>query len=175
MTSDSVESKELYLVAPSRFLGDRLSSYAKKFGFTYGIYREPQDPEIITSREDIIFEGAGLTATYEITSQNNERPKGRFVKFAYNLVEPSGMSTFNFQKLLSNMTAIKIRVTFLDNRQFAIDDILLESTQYISLNSLEQVTWKEKCQCQVGYSGDQCERCSPGFTRETVDSGALGK
>lgn len=175
MTSDSVESKALYLVAPSRFLGDRLSSYAKKFGFTYGIYREPEDPAIITSREDIIFEGAGLTATYEITSQNNERPKGRFVKFAYNLVEPSGMSTFNFQKLLSDLTAIKIRVTFLDNRQFAIDDILLESTQYISLNSPEQVTWKEKCQCQVGYSGDQCERCSPGFTRETVGSGALGK
>ena len=175
MTSDSADSKALYLVAPQRFLGDRLSSYAKKFGFTYGIYREPSDPEIVTSREDIIFEGAGLTATYEITAQNNERPKGRFVKFNYRMLEPSGMSTFNFQKLLSDLTAIKIRVTFLDNRQFAIDDVLLESTQYISLSSPQQVSWKEKCQCQVGYSGEQCERCSPGFTRENVGSGALGK
>ncbi|XP_066935737.1 laminin subunit gamma-1-like [Clytia hemisphaerica] len=175
ITSEAVGSKTLYMVAPSRYLGDKLSSYAKNFAFTYGIYREPEDPEIVTSREDIIFEGAGMTATYEITSQNNERPKGRFVKFNYKLVEPSGMTTFNFQKLLSDLTAIKIRTTFLKNRRFAIDDVNMESTQYVSLNSLDQVTWKEKCQCQVGYAGEQCEKCQPGFTRENVGSGPLGR
>lgn len=169
----STENKDLYMVAPSRYLGDRLSSYAKKFFFTFGIHRSSDD--VTTSSEDIIFEGAGLKASYNIMNQNNEKPKARFVRFNYKLVEPEGMSAFDFQKLLSNLSAIKIRVTFLKNIQSAIDDVQMESTQYVSLNSPEQVTWKEKCQCKPGYTGEQCERCSPGYTRETVGSGPLGK
>lgn len=175
LTVETVENQELYLIAPSRYLGDKLSSYAKRFSFTYGIYREPQDPLIPTSREDIILEGAGMTASYEVTSQNNEIPKGRFVKFGYKLVEPAGMTTFNFQKLLSALTALKIRVTYLPKRQAAIDTIAMESTQFVSVNVPDQVSWKEKCTCKEGYSGEQCERCSPGFTRETLGSGPLGR
>lgn len=175
MFVNPVEDRELYFVAPYRYLGNKLSSYGKTFKFTYGIFRHINDPEIVTGPNDIIFEGAGMSASYDVTSQNNERPKARFVKFEYKLVEPVGMSTFDFQKLLSDLTAIKIRVTFLRNRRAAIDTILLQSTQFISLNSPEQVTWQEKCECQEGYAGDQCEKCSVGYTRETLGSGPLGK
>lgn len=170
-----VENRDLYFVAPYRYLGNKLSSYAKTLRFTYGVFRHINDPEIVTRRDDIILEGAGMSATYEITSQNNERPKARFVKFEYKLIEPEGMSTFNFQKLLSDLTAIRIRVTFLKDRKAAIDSISLDSTQYISVNSPEQVTWQEKCECQEGYIGEQCDKCALGYTRETLGSGPLGK
>lgn len=97
------------------------------------------------------------------------------MKFTYKFVEPAGMSTFDFQKLLSDLQSIKIRVTYLDNRRGAIDDISLQSTQYISQNSPGQVTWQELCECEPGYSGDQCQNCASGYTREIVGSGSLGK
>lgn len=164
------------MVAPRTYLGDRLSSYAKTFKFTYGTSLE--DGEVLrTSRSDIIFEGAGLYASYEITDQGNREPEGKFVTFNYKLVEPPGMNTFDFQRLLSDLTAIKIRMTYFPGslRRKALDDIMLESTQYVSINAQDQVTWKEKCECERGYTGEQCEKCDFGYTRAAGKPDPFGR
>jgi len=160
-----VENKELYFVAPRRYLGDRLTSYTKFLTFMYGVFKQKIDPEPEPSRKDIIIEGAGLTASYEITDQGNSKPTDRFIDFRFQLIEPPGMTTFDFQRLLSDVTALKIRVTYLPGRRGAIDNIKLESTQFVSLNSPEQVTWQEECECKQGYKGAQCKECDVGYTR----------
>lgn len=170
-----IPNKELYFVAPRRYLGDRLSSYTKVFSFLYGVFKQHTDSDPESSRKDIILEGGGLTAMYEITDQGNPKPTDRFINFKFRLVEPPGMTTFNFQRLLSDLRAIKIRVTYLAGRRGAIDDVRLESTQFVSLNSPEQVTWQEECTCKQGYGGTQCKKCDVGFTRSDGTKAPYGR
>jgi len=169
-----IENKDLYFVAPQRYLGDRLTSYTKVLSFVYGIFIRKGDPTPTISRKDIILEGSGLRATYEISAQGNKVPADRFITYKFRLVEPEGMTAFNFQRLLSDLKALKIRVTYLQRRG-AIDNIQLESTQYVSLNSPEQVTWQEKCQCKQGYTGNHCKQCDAGFTRAPGTKAPYGK
>lgn len=167
--------QKLYFLAPGRYLGNRLSSYAKLLTFKYGIFRQPNDEEVESSTTDIVLEGSGMTASYAINSQNNPLPKDRFVTYNFRLVEPKGVSTFDFQRILSDLKALKIRVTYLSGRRGAIDRISLESTQYLSVNSPEQVTWQESCTCEQGYKGNLCEQCSSGYTRVAGATSPLGK
>ncbi|XP_047134254.1 laminin subunit gamma-1 [Hydra vulgaris] len=171
----SIPNKVLYMVAPKKFLGNRLSSYAKSFSFLYGIFLQNGDPDLQTSDKDIIFEGDGEVAYFSISHQNNNKPAGRFINFEYILLEPEGMPTFDFQKLLSNVTAIKIRVTYLYPRSGAINDIMLESTQYVSPDSDGQVFWQEKCVSKQGHTGDLSENCEIGYNRAEPGSGPFGK
>ena len=170
-----IQNKELYFVAPKRYLGDRLTSYTKVFSFLYGVFKQRTDPDPTPSRKDIIIEGVGSRASYAITDQGNQKPTDRFINFKFRMVEPLGMTAFTFQRLLSNVTSIKVRVTYLPDRRGAIDDIKLESTQYVSENSPEQVTWQEKCECKQGYTGIQCKKCDSGFTRATGTKAPYGR
>ena len=174
LLTNPVSNKQLYLVAPKRYLGNKLSSYAKFLSFSYGIFRYQSDPAIIPGTSDLILEGDSVTASFPINYKDNVIPEARFDDYKYRLIEPEGVSTFEFQRLLSNLTAIKIRTTYLKDRKGAIDNIRMQSTQYISENSPEQVTWKEKCECQDGYTGDQCEKCDSGFTRVSQEDGPFG-
>ena len=54
-----IPNKELYFVAPNRYLGDRLTSYTKVLSFMYGVFKQHADPEPEPSRKDIIIEGNG--------------------------------------------------------------------------------------------------------------------
>ena len=152
-----------------------MSSYAKSFSFLYGIFLQNGDSDLQTSDKDIIFEGEDNIATFAVTHQNNDKPAGRFINFEYILLEPEGMLTFEFQRLLSNVTAIKIRATYLYPRSSAIDNINLESTQYVSPDSQDQVLWQEKCVSEQGHTGDLSEKCASGFTRVEGGSGPFGK
>ena len=162
----------LYLVAPKQYLGDRLGSYARKLTFVLGVTELQQGWDDI--RKDFILEGAGLKAEFPITAQGNGAPKPRFEEYTFVLKEPKGMGVFDFQKLLNDLTAIKIRVTY--GRVIGvIDSISMEATKPASINSLQQVDWEEQCRCKKGYTGIQCEKCDSGYTRENAKEGKYGK
>ena len=162
----------LYLVAPRKYLGNRLSSYARKLSIVLGVTE--LQPGWNDTTKDIILEGAGLKVEFPITAQGNAEPKQRFERYTFILKEPEGMSVFDFQKLLNELTAIKIRVTY--GRVIGvIDSISMEATMPASINSLEQVDWEEQCRCKKGYTGNQCEKCDSGYTRENAKDGKLGK
>jgi len=162
----------LYLVAPRQYLGDRLGSYARKLTFVLGVTELQQGWDDI--KKDFILEGAGLKAEFPITAQGNGVPKPRFEEYTFILKEPKGMSVFDFQKLLNDLTAIKIRVTY--GRVIGvIDSISMEATKPASINSLQQVDWEEQCRCKKGYTGIQCEKCDSGYTRENAKEGKYGK
>lgn len=162
----------LYLVAPKEYLGKRLSSYGREFSFVLGVTEvQPGWDDI---KKDFILEGAGLKAEFPIIAQGNPVPKPRFERYNFILKEPQGMSVFDFQKLLNDLTAIKIRVTY--GRMIGVvDSISMEATKPASLNSLQQVNWEEQCKCKTGYTGIQCEKCDSGYTRENSKDGKYGK
>lgn len=162
----------LYVVAPKAYLGNRLSSYAKEFSFVLGVTElQPGWDDI---KRDFILEGAGLKAEFPITAQANPAPKPRFEKYSFILKEPNGMSVFDFQKLLNDLSAIKIRVTY-GRITGVIDSISMETAMPASINSLQSVNWEEQCKCKKGYTGIQCEKCASGFTRENNKDGQYGK
>ena len=162
----------LYLVAPKTYLGNRLGSYGREFSFVLGVTEVEPGWDDIT--KDFILEGAGLKAEFRITAHGNPVPKPRFERYKFILKEPKGMSVFNFQKLLNDLSAIKIRVTY--GRVIGvIDSIAMEATRPASINSLQQVNWEEQCKCKKGYTGIQCEKCDSGYTRENSRDGRYGK
>ena len=158
------------MVAPSKYLGNRLSSYGRKLKFIFGV---TDANGLVASGRDIIFEGAGLKAEYSINAQGNSLPRPRFQTYTFYFREPKGMSAYDFQKLLSDLTAIKIRTTYIKGSFGVLNSVSMESTQPVSLNSPDQVGWLEKCQCEKGYTGLQCEKCDRGYTR--LNKGPYGK
>ncbi|XP_008432897.1 laminin subunit gamma-2 isoform X2 [Poecilia reticulata] len=75
-----------------------------------------------------------------------------------------------FQKLLQNLTAIKIRATFGEDGRGYLDNVNLVSARR---GDGAAAGWVQTCTCPPGYEGDFCERCSPGFRRRTPSAGAF--
>lgn len=107
------------------------------------------------------------------------------------------LSSAEFQTLLSNLTAIKIRGTFGENGECLIpslhwaactdlnmstynimsgfttgrgylDDVSLVSAK---LGPGTPAVWVEKCRCPTGYDGQFCERCATGYRRRFPGQG----
>lgn len=121
---------------------------------------------------DITLEGeGGLQVTTQLTSQRNPKPTTEFQNYVFRLHEhPSfgwepRLTGYDFQRLLSNLKSLKIRVNYADQGTGMLDDVFFESTVYDPA-SLRQVNWVEQCSCPPQYRGNHCERCNVGFTRE---------
>ena len=155
--------------APRIFLGNRRSSYGHLFGFSFrvagveGVQVEPGD---------VILEGeSGVKVRARLNAQNNPTPSTTFQRYAFRLHEDPSLGWdpllkgFNFQRLLTNLKSIKIRMNYAAQGTGLIDDVFLESAVYDPTSPLS-VNWVEECSCPAPYTGDHCERCSDGYTRE---------
>lgn len=109
------------------------------------------------------------------------------------------LSSLQFQRLLQNLTAIKLRATFGENGQLPsffhclylhlsrkwiliapslvlagrgyLDDVQLVSAQR---GGGVPARWVQTCSCPLGHEGQFCERCGPGFRRSAPADGAFG-
>ncbi|KAI4872562.1 hypothetical protein NFI96_023212, partial [Prochilodus magdalenae] len=72
------------------------------------------------------------------------------------------LSSTEFQTLLSDLTAIKIRGTFGENGRGYLDDVVLVSARP---GSGTPAAWVKKCRCPAGYDGEFCEYCATGYKR----------
>ena len=126
------------------------------------------------TKRDFVLEGSGLKAEFPINAQGNVIPRSRFESYEFTLTEPAGMSPYLFQRLLTDLTAIKIRMTY--GRTIGVIDMVdMVTTKDVSLNTADQVTWLEQCTCEKGYTGIQCEKCDNGYTRANSKDGKYGK
>lgn len=96
------------------YLGNQRSSYNHYLTFSLRIGAE----NVRISAHDVILEGAGLRVSVPITEQGNPIPSHKVQKYRFRLHEhPSfgwtpQVNAFDFMKILSNLTAIKIKGTF---------------------------------------------------------------
>lgn len=94
--------------------------------------------------------------------------------FSFTLKESEGwipsLSKNDFHRLLSNLTAIKIKTTFGGFnfiRNFKLESAKkLPALAFQKNPDLTQVSWIEQCVCPEQYSGQYCEKCQIGYTRE---------
>ena len=149
-------------------MGDQRSSYNQNLTFSLKI----RDQGPVATQEDIVIIGEGAKATrisLSITSQNNSLPSYQMQEYIFRLHEndefswtPSGMTSMDFMKVLSNITSIRIRGSYVTEGAGFLDNVKLNSASR-DPSSGEPAKWIERCQCPTEYQGQFCEQCVEGF------------
>ncbi|XP_055084617.1 laminin subunit gamma-2 [Periophthalmus magnuspinnatus] len=166
----SSNSQPVYLYAPARFLGDQLNSYGQNMSFSLRLDRGVRHPSL----SDIILEGAGLSVSTSLGDMRHSVPCGQKIHYTFRLEESlwsPQLSSFSFQTLLQNLTAIKIRATFGHNGRGYLDNVTLVSARP-GLGAVP-AGWVRSCRCPPGMEGAQCERCAAGYRRSEPSRGAF--
>ncbi|XP_076600718.1 laminin subunit gamma-2 [Chaetodon auriga] len=168
----SKSSLPVYLSAPAPYLGNHLLSYGQNFSFSLRLDRGVRHP----STNDVILEGGGLRVAASLGDLRSIVPCGQKIKYSFRLDEQPGsrwrpqISSFQFQTLLQNLTAIRIRAAFGENGRGYLDNVQLVSARR---GDGVPARWVQTCSCPPGYEGDFCERCSAGFRRRGPADGAF--
>ncbi|XP_060940860.1 laminin subunit gamma-2 [Limanda limanda] len=165
-------SLPVYLSAPAPYLGNQLLSYGQNFSFSLRLDRGVRHP----STNDVVLEGGGLRVSASLGDLRSIVPCGQKIKYSFRLDEqPSSrwlpqISSFQFQTLLQNLTAVRIRATFGESGRGYLDNVELVSARR---GDGVPAPWVQACSCPPGYEGESCERCSDGFRRRTPGAGAF--
>ncbi|KTF72772.1 hypothetical protein cypCar_00028543 [Cyprinus carpio] len=156
--------------AQASYLGNQALSYGQTLSFALRLDRGVRRP----STSDVILEGAGLKVSASLGDLRTVVHCGKKITYTFKLDEQPGskwkpqLSSTEFQTLLSNLTAIKIRATFGENGRGYLDDVSLVSAK---LGPGTPAIWVEKCRCPAGYGGLFCERCATGYRRRFPGQG----
>ncbi|XP_032420260.1 laminin subunit gamma-1 [Xiphophorus hellerii] len=166
----SEDYQPLYLVAPEKFLRNQMLSYGQNLSMTFRVER--RDARL--SAEDLILEGAGMRLAVPLIAQGNAYPNENMQTFVFRLHEQPGypwrpaISDSDFQKLLHNLTAIKIRGTYSERSAGYLDNVSLVTARR---GSGVPARWVERCSCPPGYQGQHCEQCTLGYRRAQRELG----
>ena len=165
----AVTNTTAYLVAPSQYLGNKLSSYAQYIYFNITISSPLQD---YSEGYDIVIEGNGL----QLVSHFLQIPILGTQVLTVHLHESAGWTeltsgvnatAIDLQTVLIDLTKLYLRVSL--SSSVLISSISF-NTAVPSLLGIE-VDWVEQCICPiVNYTGLSCEQCADGFTRYTDGS-----
>ncbi|NXN29360.1 LAMC3 protein, partial [Nycticryphes semicollaris] len=155
-------------LAPEKFLQNQRLSYGQLLSLLLGAEGNGTGTETGVSlfRVQLVLEGEGMEITIS-SSERQPRHGKQAVTFrlheAEEGVEPL-LSAFSFQRLLSNLTALRLRVSHGHRR----GGLSLSEVQLMSARpgSGARAGWVEECTCPPGYTGQFCQSCASGFKRE---------
>ncbi|XP_063067162.1 laminin subunit gamma-1 [Engraulis encrasicolus] len=167
-----------YYTAPGKFLGNQLMSYGQSLWIRF----LSEVPELLPQSIAVVIEGSGMAVTAQLHSQADQRPRGHSTAaFTLRLKEREMrplMSAFEFQRLLSNVTALQISNAGGLNYTSQLAGVILSSARPVhpgpgsgSASASWSAPWVEECQCPAGFAGRHCELCARGFTREVPGTG----
>ncbi|KAM3866132.1 laminin subunit gamma-2 [Diretmus argenteus] len=169
----SKNSLPVYLYAPASYLGNQLLSFGQTLSFLLRLDRGVRHP----STSDVVLEGSGLRVSASLGDLRSIVPCGQKISYSFRLDQQPGskwrpqLSPFQFQTLLQNLTAIKIRATFGENGRGYLDDVRLVSARQGGDGI--PATWVQSCSCPDAYQGQFCERCSSGYKRRSPSDGVF--
>ncbi|XP_035996258.1 laminin subunit gamma-3 [Fundulus heteroclitus] len=161
--------------APEKFLGRKVNSYGQLLSITF----TSETSELLPDRVTLLLQGSGITLSADLSyhprsdHDPNLTPLRSFIVRLHEYetrFEPR-LSAFEFQRLLYNLTALKISNAGGHNYTSQLAGVTLTSASISSSPASAPAPWVETCSCPRGFEGEFCERCVPGFTREDPSRG----
>ncbi|XP_025905366.1 laminin subunit gamma-3 [Nothoprocta perdicaria] len=169
-------------LAPVKFLQNQHLSYGQLLSLQLGA--EGNSSAGPLPRAQLLLQGEDVAVALQAPSNDSQSPPGhgkQVVTFrlheAEEGAEPS-LSPFSFQRLLSNLTSLRLRVSHgaLQGR-LSLREVQLVSarrgTATTTATTAAAATWVEECACPPGHGGRSCESCAPGFARRLPFGGPL--
>ncbi|XP_075883000.1 laminin subunit alpha-5 isoform X3 [Nelusetta ayraudi] len=167
--------QDLHWHAPKTYLGDKVSSYG---GYLrYRLHTQTMRGDVLTlpveaSRPDIILKGNQMTLVFmEREYSSPEEPHLGIV----HIVEGSfrhaqtgnQVSREELMMVLVSLESLQIRALHSQSaHSVSLRGAVLEGAE--SLPAGRHANNVEICMCPANYLGDSCQRCSPGFYRDTI-------
>ncbi|KAM8966898.1 laminin subunit alpha-3 [Pelodytes ibericus] len=161
----------LYWVAPSTYLGDKISSYGGFLTYqlkSFGLPSEGMVP--LDKRPDVLLSGRQMTIAY--LDPNSPLPDrqyyGRVQLVEGNFRHASSNSMVSREELmmiLSRLESLHIRALhFTDTQRLTLGEVGLED---ITTSGRRHIAYNvEICSCPPEYIGDSCQECAPGYYRD---------
>ncbi|XP_018595947.2 laminin subunit gamma-3 isoform X1 [Scleropages formosus] len=166
--------------APQKFLGNQLQSYGRPLIFEF----VAEDHELLPKQVTVVLEGSGMSVSAELQSEPGlSRPHFTEQSFFLRLHEDEDklrppLSAPELRHLLYNLSALKISNAGGLNYTSQLSRVSLVSARpmsTLSLTDLPSAPWVEQCTCPLGFEGQFCERCAPGYKREVPNGGPFAR
>uniref|UniRef100_A0A8C1EEC4 Laminin, gamma 3 n=1 Tax=Cyprinus carpio carpio TaxID=630221 RepID=A0A8C1EEC4_CYPCA len=136
-----------------KYLGNSLLSYGRTLSVSFTAELEELLPRSVT----VMLEGSGILVTADLYSEQK----------TYSSLEKMPINTFTLRCVC--VSEFDIPNYLLDTSQ--LSRVSLESAVRKNYNMSPHASWVEECTCPTGFTGQFCERCAPGFTRENPNGG----
>ncbi|KAF4789172.1 Laminin subunit gamma-3 [Turdus rufiventris] len=154
-------------LAPEKFLQNQRLSYGQLLFLLLGVENGTRtEPGVPLLHVQLLLEGEGMEITMSSSKSQPQRGK-QAVTFRLHEAEEGAeplLSAFSFQRLLSNLTSLRLRVSPGPVRgRLSLSEVQLMSARP---GPGPRAGWVEECTCPMGYTGQFCQSCTPGFKRE---------
>ncbi|XP_053709504.1 laminin subunit gamma-3 isoform X1 [Synchiropus splendidus] len=159
--------------APEKFLGHQVHSYSQLLYVTF----TSETSELLPDHATLQIQGSGMTAFAHLSPQPllahdlGLTPRITFIVRLHERGFQPLLSAFDFQRLLYNLTDMKISNAGGQNYTSQLAGVTLTSALPSSGTSGVRAPWVESCSCPPGYAGQFCEQCAEGFTRSSQSQG----
>ena len=155
-----------------RFLGDQRKSYNQYMSINLMFSKE----KVKLARKDLVLENSNYG--FKIFRQliKNSTMMDDSTEYNIQLKESNNwiptLTEYDFQRLLSNITSLIIRASFSHINNTYLRSFSLNTATSSNLSETK-ANWIEKCKCPNGYAGENCEKCSNGYRRETQNGNSF--
>ncbi|XP_024048677.2 laminin subunit gamma-3 [Terrapene carolina triunguis] len=156
-------------IAPEKFLRDQHLSYGQLLSLLLRVEGNGSRSSPFPVRLVLEGDSIAVSVSYVAPAGSESQPHHGEHKVTFRLheaeeeMQPS-LSSFNVQRLLSNLTALRIQAGSSDAPcRVSLSEVQLTSAR--PGHSLP-AQWVEECICPQGYTGQFCESCAPGYKRE---------
>ncbi|XP_060900726.1 laminin subunit alpha-3-like isoform X1 [Labrus mixtus] len=162
----------LHWVAPAPYLGDRVSSYGGFLTYqskTFGIPSEGMT--LIDRRPDVVLNGQNMTLIHMVPQVllPDRLYQGRVQLLEGNwrhAITNRPVSREELMMVLGGLVGLRIRALyFTQSQRLSLGEVGLEEATHSGTGGPGNTV--EHCSCPPHHTGDSCERCSPGYYRDS--------